>query len=86
MVKTNNAHSAGLEWGVCLFWGRPDWSSWLAEGDAAGELAVLRQNVERGLPRGTEAFVKKLERLTGKPLQFRPRGRPRWMDMDDRKG
>lgn len=53
-----------------------DWSSWLADSDEEDQLTVLRQNVERGLPCGTEAFVKKLERRTSKALRFRPRGRP----------
>ena len=54
-----------------------DWSKWLAEGDAPQELEVLRRNVEKGQPCGSEKFVKKLEKITGRVLVFRPQGRPR---------
>jgi hypothetical protein len=54
-----------------------DWSAWLAEGDEAEELAVLRRNVDKGLPCGSEAFIDRLEALADRPLRFRPIGRPR---------
>lgn len=54
-----------------------DWSAWLAEGDEPQRLEILRRNVEKGLPCGSERFVQKLERLTGRALQYRPRGRPK---------
>ena len=54
-----------------------DWSAWLAEGDEQQTLEVLRRNVEKGLPCGSEKFIQKLEKLTGRALQYRPRGRPR---------
>jgi putative transposase len=54
-----------------------DWSAWLAEGDAPQRLEILRRNVEKGLPCGSEKFVQKLEKLTGRALQYRPRGRPK---------
>ena len=54
-----------------------DWSAWLAEGDDTEKLEVLRRNVEKGLPCGSEKFIRKLEKVTGRSLQFRPRGRPR---------
>lgn len=60
-----------------------DWSAWLAEGDAPQQLEVLRRNAEKGLPCGSEKFIRKLEKLTGRALQYRPRGRPR---KDDEKG
>jgi putative transposase len=59
-----------------------DWSSWLAEGDEPEELEVLRRNVERGLPCGSEKFIEKLEKMTGRVLRFRPQGRPR-KELDD---
>ena len=37
-----------------------DWSAWLAEGDETEELAVLRRNVDKGLPCGSEAFIARL--------------------------
>lgn len=60
-----------------------DWSAWLAQGDAPQQLEVLRRNAEKGLPCGSEKFIRKLEKLTGRALQYRPRGRPR---KDDEKG
>ena len=36
-----------------------DWSKWLAEGDRPDEIEVLRRHVERGLPCGSEKFVRK---------------------------
>jgi putative transposase len=59
------------------FEGIGDWSAWLAEGDAPERLNILRRNVEKGLPCGSDTFIRKLEALTGRALQFRPRGRPR---------
>lgn len=59
-----------------------DWSSWLAEGDEPEELEVLRRNVERGLPCGSEKFIEKLEKMTGRVLRFRSQGRPR-KELDD---
>ncbi len=57
-----------------------DWSAWLAESDEPEKLEVLRRNAEKGLPCGSENFIQKLERLTGRALQYRPRGRPRKKD------
>ena len=57
--------------------GLGDWSAWLAQGDEPGELEILRRNADKGLPCGSEKFIGKLERLTGRELQYRPRGRPR---------
>ena len=54
-----------------------DWSAWLSEGDEPQELEVLRRNVGKGLPCGSPTFIKKLEKLAGRVLQFRPPGRPK---------
>ena len=54
-----------------------DWSAWLSEGDNESELSIIRRNIEKGLPCGSESFIKKLERKAGKVLQYRPLGRPR---------
>ncbi len=52
-------------------------SAWLAEGDEPETLEILRRNVNKGLPCGSVKFVRRLERLTGRMLAYRPRGRPR---------
>jgi putative transposase len=54
-----------------------DWSAWLGQGDEPGELEILRRNADKGLPCGSQKFIGKLERLTGRVLQYRPLGRPR---------
>lgn len=54
-----------------------DWSGWLAEGDEIEEIQMLRKNVEKGLPCGTENFIKRLGKLVGRELEYRPQGRPR---------
>ena len=54
-----------------------DWSAWLAQGDEPEKLELLRRNAEKGLPCGSDKFIRKLEKLTGRVLQYRPRGRPR---------
>jgi putative transposase len=71
-----------LEWKK-LFDQIPDWSAWLAEGEDANQLSVLRRNIDKGLPCGTERFIKRLERLTGRVLQYRPQGRPRQLDIEE---
>jgi putative transposase len=53
-----------------------DWSSWLADGDDPGRINVLRENLGKGLPCGSEEFVEGLERATGQCLRVRPQGRP----------
>ena len=58
-----------------------DWSAWLAHGDEPQELEVLRRNADKGLPCGSEKFIHKLEKLTGRGLQYRPQGRPRKNDV-----
>ena len=40
-----------------------NWSVWLAEGDEPERLEVLRRNVEKGLPCGSEKFIQKPEKL-----------------------
>jgi len=54
-----------------------DWPSWLAESDEPQRVAVLRRSVEKGLPCGTEKFVQRLEKISGRILQYRPIGRPK---------
>ena len=52
------------------------WSAWLAERDQADRVDILRRHVERGLPCGSENFIRKLERIAGQALHYRARGRP----------
>ncbi|MHB8405760.1 MAG: transposase [Gammaproteobacteria bacterium] len=54
-----------------------DWSAWLAAGDEADQLEILRRNADKGLPCGSDRFISRLEKLMGRTLAFRPLGRPR---------
>ena len=53
-----------------------DWSAWLTEGDDPSELTMIRRNIEKGLPCGSDRFIKNLEKKIGRSLQYRPQGRP----------
>ena len=54
-----------------------NWSGWLAEGDETEEIQMLRKHIETGLPCGAESFIKRLGKLVGRELEYRPQGRPR---------
>ncbi len=62
------------------FEGIGDWSAWLAEGDEPDKLEVLRRSADKGLPCGSKKFIQNLEKLTGRTLRYRPRGRPKKED------
>jgi len=53
-----------------------DWSTWLAEGEQVHQRETIRKHIESGLPCGTKRFIRKLEKFAGRPIHFRPRGRP----------
>ena len=53
-----------------------DWSAWLAEEDDHQRLQIVRRNVHKNLPCGSDAFVERLERISQRSLHFRPIGRP----------
>ncbi len=54
-----------------------NWSAWLAEGDKTQEIQILRQNADKGLPCGSESFVRRLGNAVGRGLEYRPQGRPK---------
>jgi putative transposase len=53
-----------------------NWSAWLAEGDEEQELQIVRRNVDKGLPCGSEKFVAELGEQAGRVLAYRAQGRP----------
>lgn len=53
------------------------WSKWLQEPDGDEEMDILRRNVQKGLPCGSESFITELEKKLERSLIFRPQGRPR---------
>jgi len=63
-----------------------DWSNWLAEADEPEKLIVLRRNIEKGLPCGSDSFLKSLEKQAGRILKYRPQGRQRKIKPDEIKG
>jgi putative transposase len=62
-----------------------DWSAWLSEGDEMEKVRILRQNAEKGLPCGNADFIQRLGLKVGRLLEFRPQGRPRKTE-DENKG
>ena len=54
-----------------------DWSTWLAGGEDPKELTLVRRNIEKGLPCGSDQFIKKLEKCIGRSLRLQPQGRPK---------
>ena len=52
------------------------WSQWLSEPDGEEALLALRRNAMMGLPCGGGKFIRRMERLAGRPLRVRPQGRP----------
>ncbi|MDA2918457.1 hypothetical protein MYX76_03000 [Desulfobacterota bacterium AH_259_B03_O07] len=49
----------------------------MAEGDETEEVRLIRRNIEKGLPCGSDKFIRKLERTAGRILRYRPMGRPK---------
>jgi putative transposase len=60
-----------------LFKGITDWSAWLDEKDDEEHLSIVRRNIQKNLPCGSERFIEQLEQVAGRVLQFRPVGRPK---------
>ena len=48
----------------------------LPEGENPQQRDVIRMHVQRGLPCGSQRFIRKLEKLAGCSFEFRPQGRP----------
>jgi len=64
------------DWGNLLV-STEDWANWLLIEEANDHLNVLRKHVEKGLPCGSEGFVKTLGNQIGRILELRPQGRPK---------
>ena len=70
-ILTTNSKWAGL------FEEISNWSEWLAEGDEPEKIELIRRNIEKGLPCGSEKFIRRLEKIAGRILHYRPMGRPK---------
>lgn len=53
------------------------WCAWLNTSDTTAGDETLRTHTATGRPLGTEAFVHRVEQFLNRPLQARPRGRPK---------
>lgn len=65
-----------------LFWQnkiseQANWSDWLAESDNKDKLEILRRNINKNIPCGVDSFIKKLEKISHRFLQYRAQGRPK---------
>jgi len=54
-----------------------EWSKWLSRPEKEGDINIIRRNVEKGLPCGSEYFIDHLETQTNRQLRYRPQGRPK---------
>lgn len=78
-IREDELLTAKMPWNEKMS-GSARWAKWLAEEEEEeekGNLNILRRNISKGLPCGDEAFIKKLEKLAGITLEFRPQGRPK---------
>ena len=51
-----------------------DWSAYLLEEDNQNQLNLFRRHIRTGRPLGSETFIEKLERITGRDLQKKKPG------------
>ena len=54
-----------------------DWRRYLEETDEEGVIETIRKNSMTGRPCGDDQFINALEKLLGRELRAKPRGRPR---------
>ncbi len=54
-----------------------EWKAYLSEALSGEHLDVLRRNVDKGLPCGSDEFIAFLEHKTNRKLTYKPVGRPK---------
>ncbi len=54
-----------------------DWREWLGEGEDGDKVEKIRSNTYKGVPIGSDKFIKGLDRIAGRVLHYRPIGRPK---------
>ena len=62
-----------------------DWSWWVSAGEEEERLRIWRRNIAKGLPCGSDGFIRKLGPMANRMLGYRPQGRPK-IDGHDQKG
>jgi putative transposase len=60
-----------------------DWAAWLSAGLDSASVDALRRHTRQNLPCGAPEFLDRLERLAGRSLRYRPRGRPTRSEDED---
>lgn len=75
-LRDDGILSNKAEWGR-VFASVGDWAGWLSVEEEVERLDVLRKHVEKGLPCGSDDFVKTLGKSVGRVLENRQQGRPK---------
>lgn len=57
--------------------GIDNWRQWLSIKEEKEKIDLIRRNTEKGIPTGSGRFIRRLEKLAGRVLDYRPIGRPR---------
>ena len=57
--------------------GIDNWSQWLSIKEEKEKTDLIRRNTEKGIPTGSGRFIRRLEKLSDRVLEYRPIGRPR---------
>jgi putative transposase len=57
-----------------------NWSEWLAVGDDRQKIRVVRRNIEKRLPCGSEEFINRVERIVSRVVHYRPQGEAKAAD------
>jgi len=57
--------------------GIDNWRQWLSIKEENEKTDLIRRNTEKGIPTGSGRFIRRLEKLADRVLDYRPIGRPR---------
>lgn len=57
--------------------GIDNWRQWLSIKEEKEKTDLIRRNTEKGIPTGSGRFIRRLEKLADRDLEYRPIGRPR---------
>jgi putative transposase len=57
--------------------GIDNWRQWLSIKEENEKTDLIRRNTEKGIPTGSGRFIRRLEKLSDRVLEYRPIGRPR---------
>jgi len=60
-----------------IFDGIKNWSAWLKNEEDKEKLAIVRRNIQKNIPCGSDDFIGQLEKISGRLLKFQAVGRPK---------